>query len=96
MKNIKLDSLFTSFSPLLLGVPCFYPNKEKFGTGALFNRFQPSVAFHIETSPLICTANQITVFYMKCSTGMKWVKMQRNTGISAFISCSVYSEPRQT
>ena len=36
--------------------------------------FQPSFAFHIETSRLICTANQVTGFYMKCNTGLKWVK----------------------
>ena len=45
------------------------------------NPFQPSVAFHIETSHWICNANhwicnanQMTGFYMKCSTGLKWVK----------------------
>ena len=36
--------------------------------------FQPSLAFYIETSHLIYTANQMTSFYMKCSTGLKWVK----------------------
>ena len=40
----------------------------------LFNPFQPSVAFHIETSHLICCANQMTGFYMKRNTGLKWVK----------------------
>ena len=35
--------------------------------------FQPNVAFHIETSHLICSANQITGFYMKCNTGLKGV-----------------------
>ena len=38
------------------------------------NHFQPSVAFHIDPSHLICVANQMTGFYMKCSTGLKWVK----------------------
>ena len=38
------------------------------------NPFQPSIAFHIETSHFISAANQITGFYMKCKTGMKWVK----------------------
>ena len=38
------------------------------------NQFQPSVTFRIETSHLICTANQMTGFYMKCNTGLKWVK----------------------
>ena len=40
---------------------------------SLFNPFQPSVAFHIETSHLICTANQMTGFYLECKTGLKWV-----------------------
>ena len=33
-----------------------------------------SVAFHIETGHLICSANQMTGFYMKRSAGLKWVK----------------------
>ena len=36
------------------------------------NKFQPSVTFHVETSSLICSANQMTGFYMKCNTGLKW------------------------
>ena len=40
-----------------------------------FNPFQPRVAFHIETSHLICIANQMTGFYMECITGLKWVNM---------------------
>ena len=36
--------------------------------------FQRSVAFHIETSQLFCTANQRTGFCMKCNTGVKRVK----------------------
>ena len=35
------------------------------------NPFQPRVTFHIETSLLIYTANQMASFYMKCNTGMK-------------------------
>ena len=37
------------------------------------NPFQPSVAFHIETRNLFCRANQMTGFYMKHNTGLKWV-----------------------
>ena len=40
----------------------------------LLNQFQPSVAFHIETSYLICRENQINGFYMKCNTRLKWIK----------------------
>ena len=35
---------------------------------------QPSVPFHIETFHLICTANQITGFYMKYNPALKRVK----------------------
>ena len=37
----------------------------------LFTLFQPSVAFRIETNHLICTANQITIFYLTYNTGVK-------------------------
>ena len=37
------------------------------------NPFQHSFAFHIETSHLISSANQMTDFYMKCNTELKWV-----------------------
>ena len=39
------------------------------------NPFQPSVAFHIKTSHLICYANQITGFYMKWNNGLKLVNI---------------------
>ena len=46
---------------------------------------QFSVAFHIETSQLICNADQMTVFYVKLNTGLRWVKILskvlRNTAI---------------
>ena len=38
-----------------------------------FTSFIFSVAFHIETSHLICIANQMTGFYMECNTGLKSV-----------------------
>ena len=40
-----------------------------------FNPFQPSAAFHIETSHLFCSAKQMTGFYMKRNTGLKWVNL---------------------
>ena len=40
-----------------------------------FNPFQPSVGFHIETNHLICSSNQITGFYMKFNTRLKWVDL---------------------
>ena len=30
--------------------------------------------FDVETSHLFCRARQMTGFYIKCNTGMKWVK----------------------
>ena len=38
---------------------------------------QSSVVSHIETSHLIHAANQMTDFYMKCNTGLKWVKVTK-------------------
>ena len=38
------------------------------------NPFQHSVAFHIKTSHLTGSANKMIGFYMKCFTGLKWVK----------------------
>ena len=50
-----------------------YENCKIVQKTAPFILFQPSVAFHIETRHLICSANQITGFYMKCNTGLKGV-----------------------
>ena len=36
--------------------------------------FQLNVVFDIETSHLICIANKMTSFYIKCNTGLKWVQ----------------------
>ena len=40
------------------------------------NSYQPRAAFHIGTSHLICSANQVTGFCMKCNPGLKWVKVK--------------------
>ena len=34
-----------------------------------------SLLFHIETSHLICSVNQVTCFNMKCNTWLRWVKI---------------------
>ena len=39
------------------------------------NPFQPSVAYHIETKPSFWTAKQMTGFYVKCNTALKWVML---------------------
>ena len=46
----------------------------------LLNPFQPRVAFHIETSHSICSANQTTGICMKCNTGVKRVKGKPGLG----------------
>ena len=40
----------------------------------LFISFLPRVGFHKEASHLICSADQVAAFYMKCNAGMNWVK----------------------
>ena len=39
----------------------------------LTDKKMPIGAFHIETCHLICDANQMTSFYKKYNTGLKWV-----------------------
>ena len=57
----------------------FTPFSKIYSTVDLhFNPFQPSVVFDIETSHLICSANQIAGFYIKCNTALKWVNRIRN------------------
>ena len=65
---LKLPTKTSKLYPLLLtlNMPLFV---------RCFNRIQPSVGFHMETSHLIFTANQITGFHMECNTGLKWVKV---------------------
>ena len=47
------------------------------------NPLQPSVAFHIETNQLICKTNQLTGFYMKYNTGLRWSNQFRSLMISS-------------
>ena len=53
----------------------FGPFKKAFTSG--INPFQSKVAFHIETSQLIYSTNQLTGLYMKSNTGQKWVKKKK-------------------
>ena len=39
------------------------------------NIFQSIDVFHIETSHLICSPNQMTSFYIKCNTELKLIKL---------------------
>ena len=42
----------------------------------LINLFQSSLTFQIETSHLVCAANQMSGFYMKNKAGLKWVHVE--------------------
>ena len=48
---------------------CRRPNIE---TKTIYYHTQPSVAFHIEASHLICNAKQMASFYIKCNNELKW------------------------
>ena len=41
----------------------------QFSFNSFINPFQPSFAFHIETTYLVCFAKQMTGFYMEFNTG---------------------------
>ena len=67
------QSSFAVFK-MLYDIPTTFVIKcSKHDPRKYFNASQPSVAFHIETSYLIYTANQMTGFYMKRNSEMKWV-----------------------
>ena len=51
----------------------FLLKSSKHDARKYFNPSQPSAACHIEASNLIYTAHQMTGFYMKCNSGLKWV-----------------------
>ena len=48
------------------------------------NPFRTSVAFHMETRHLIRFANQMTSFYMKYNTELKWVKPMSLLNVQMF------------
>ena len=54
-----------------LPTPTKSPDQEQEASN--LNQCEPSVAFHTETSNLICTVNQMTGFYMKYKIRLKWV-----------------------
>ena len=47
--------------------------------GNFITSFQSSVSFHVKTSHLIWTTNQMTGFHMKYNTGLIWVNRVCNT-----------------
>ena len=66
----RLELTFTM--SIFLGI--FQNFSEKIFWTASINPFQPSVAFHIEASHLFCSAKQMTGFYIKQNTWLKWLK----------------------
>ena len=61
---------------MLYSIPATFLIKcSKHDPRKYFNLSQPSVAFHIETSHLIYTANQISGLCMKCNDRLKWVNL---------------------
>ena len=59
---------------MLYDIPTtFFIKCSKHDPRKYFNPSQPSAAFHIETTDLFYIANQMTGFYMKCNSGLKWV-----------------------
>ena len=53
---------------------CTYLSKIlSLSDGKNLTHFSPVLAFHIETSHLVWTANQMTGFYMKCNAGVNWI-----------------------
>ena len=57
---------------VLIGKHFFHHFKNNLGTH--LTHFLRCVAFDVETSNSFCSVNQVTGFYMKCNTGLKWVK----------------------
>ena len=53
------------------------------------NLFQSNVAFHIENSNLICTANETTGFYTKCN--IQYVPCQQLRKQNAFDDVTKYN-----
>ena len=66
MRSIRFLSIFVSF--------IYVPDASWVNT-SFENTLQPSVAFHIETSHLSYSLNQMTCFYVKYNTGKKLVNI---------------------
>ena len=62
---------------------CRRPNIE---TKTIYYHIQPSVAFHIEASHLICNAKQMASFYIKCNNELKWVMYIQDTKLSTTLT----------
>ena len=96
--NGKLDYQTDGFQTKNLRLFCHLKHFNKFLTNVQFrkssefNSFQLSVAFHIETSHLACKANEVSGFYMKCNTRLKWVNIHLQKKFSTRIRCVIPSQ----
>ena len=75
LENTGVANAVAVFKISMFGVCMFRLRTE---TGLLFKLFYDGGPYHIETSPLICTANQWTDFYMILTSVMKALKSSRN------------------
>ena len=72
-EHMDIVSLMIAFCPINLVKLLISQANEDRIVHFIYNPFQPSVAFHIGTSHLFCSARQMTGFYMKRNTRLKWV-----------------------
>ena len=71
---------------MLYDIPtAFFIKCSKHDPRKYFNLSQQSVAFHIETSHLIYTANQVTGLYMNCNGGLKWVNSTSRVLVNGWV-----------
>ena len=66
-------SSFALFKMLNVIPTIFLIKCSKYDSRKYFNPSQPSVAFLIETIPLIYTDNQLVGFYVKSKSELQWV-----------------------
>ena len=66
---------------------CRRPNNQ---TRTIYCKIQLRVAFHIETSHLICSAKQMASFCIKCNNELKWVIYIQDTKLSTILSQVFY------
>ena len=65
------DTSYQWYLPIFKGSDFFF-------SWMSINLSQSSVAFYRETSHLLCIANQMTGFCMKCNTRLEWIKEPLN------------------
>lgn len=86
----SLVEIYLSFLSLLCTLHCFKEKsftEEKFFDYSILVTcsFCLTVVFHIETGHLFGRAKQVTDFYMKRSTGLKWVKLVKRVVYVEFV-----------